>query len=168
MWWSHFLVVVLLDYQEVDAEYKYFCLIYTSNSQIIRNVNGYQFDKAFWYSIWEIGQEWNWRPFIKHCMVDSNLPPSSEIFSRINMNQENTPEQHLILHSMCELSLLLISLSPILFSFFPTLPFLPFYLTTACIKMQKEANEGRIRKRRCRPSIHWTKYVRGVMNDYSG
>ena len=108
MWWSHFLVVVLLDYQEVDAEYKYFCLIYTSNSQIIRNVNGYQFDKAFWYSIWEIGQEWNWRPFIKHCMVDSNLPPSAEIFSRINMNQENTPEQHLILHSMCELSLLLI------------------------------------------------------------
>ena len=108
MWWSHFLVVVLLDYQEVDAEYKYFCLIYTSNSQIIRNVNGYQFDKAFWYSIWEIGQEWNLCSFIKHCVVNSNLPPSAEIFSRINMNQENTPEQHLILHSMCELSLLLI------------------------------------------------------------
>ena len=108
MWGSHFLVVVLLDYQEVDAEYKYFCLIYTSNNPIIRNVNGYQFDKVFWYSIWEIGQEWNWRLFIKHCMVDSNLPPSAEIFSRINMNQENTPEQHLILHSMCELSLLLI------------------------------------------------------------
>ena len=108
MWWSHFLVVVLLDYQKVDAKYNYFYLSYTSNSQIIRNVNGYQFDKAFWYSIWEIGQEWNWRPFIKHCMVDSYLPPSAEIFSRINMNQENTPEQHLILHSMCELSLLLI------------------------------------------------------------
>ena len=107
MWWSHFLVVVLLDDQEIDAEYnlQQFNL---HHLQIIRNINGYLFYKVFWNSIWEIDQAWNSRPFIKHFAVDSNLPPSAEIFSRINMNQENTPEQHLILHSMCELSLLLI------------------------------------------------------------
>ena len=107
LWWSDFLVVVLLGDQEIDAEYnlQQFNL---HHLWIIRNINGCQLDKAFWYAIWEIDQEWKWCPFIKHCVVDSNLPPSAEIFGRINMNQENTPEQHLILHSMCELSLLLI------------------------------------------------------------
>ena len=113
MWWLHFLVVVLLDlYFQIIRKSAWntfnLALSYTIYNQIIRNINGCQLDKAFWYAIWEIDQEWKWRPFIKYCVVDSNLPPSAEIFSRINMNQENTPEQHLILHSMCELSLLLI------------------------------------------------------------